>query len=268
MSQGYRMTAVNESCRRLLVEEGLWKERMAVSADVYLCNAMNAFAQPAGNVFLGQPLMNRIYEQKGQAFTFQAGGFIMAHEYSHEFQFRILANRGQQITNGPNLELQADLLGGYWVGMRLKEQEQGLHDSGLYGEISAIKSIARKMAYDLGDFAFNSPQHHGTPNQRFNAVSLGLTAGFESRFGSPDEAFRDRATEIYDWSAQKVSVIRSNNARPTSGQSESQDRQRGLPQYCCTPAGKLGPYRNDSVPEGEACYGTANGMRYEGIACY
>src|SRR5437868_1807034 len=69
MNQGYRMTAVNESCRRLLVEEHLWKERLAVTSDIYLCNAMNAFAQPSGNVFLGQPLMDRIRQQKGPAFT-------------------------------------------------------------------------------------------------------------------------------------------------------------------------------------------------------
>jgi len=44
--------------------------------------------------------------------------------------------------------------------------------------------------------------------------------------------------------------------------------KQGYPKYCCTDAGKLGPYDNDSVPEGGACYGTKNGQRYEGTACY
>jgi hypothetical protein len=41
-----------------------------------------------------------------------------------------------------------------------------------------------------------------------------------------------------------------------------------FPQYCCTDVGRLGPYKNDSVPEGGKCYGTKNGRRYEGTACY
>lgn len=44
--------------------------------------------------------------------------------------------------------------------------------------------------------------------------------------------------------------------------------QKGYPKYCCTDAGVLGPYNNDSVPEGGACFGTKDGKRHEGIACY
>ncbi len=41
------------------------------------------------------------------------------------------------------------------------------------------------------------------------------------------------------------------------------------PHYCCTKAGVLGPYPNDSIPEGGACYGTdSRGRRHEGKACY
>lgn len=42
----------------------------------------------------------------------------------------------------------------------------------------------------------------------------------------------------------------------------------GLPQYCCTSAGRLGPYNNTSVPVGGACFGTdAQGQRQNGTAC-
>jgi len=57
-----------------------------------------------------------------------------------------------------------------------------------------------------------------------------------------------------------------------SGQSTA---GKGLPQYCCTAVGKLGPYANpDSrtgrqVNEGEACFGTASsGSPSTGKACY
>jgi hypothetical protein len=42
-----------------------------------------------------------------------------------------------------------------------------------------------------------------------------------------------------------------------------------FPRYCCTSAGKLGPYPNNSIREGESCYGTApNGRIYYGTACF
>lgn len=45
--------------------------------------------------------------------------------------------------------------------------------------------------------------------------------------------------------------------------------RRRLPSYCCTPAGRLGPYANPSVPEGGSCFGThpMYGPVY-GRACY
>lgn len=187
----------------MLAEEKLWQKRMGLEADVHLCNAVNAFAKPNGDVYLGQPLVNQLMARSGPAFAFQAIGFIMAHEYSHQFQFLMLGKRGQPVESGPKLELQADLLGGYWVGMRLKEQQH----SSLFGEIEAVAAIARKMAYDLGDFAVNSPQHHGTPQQRYAAVAAGLTAGFASKFGAPDKAFKDNADQIFDWSAEQVDGI-------------------------------------------------------------
>lgn len=46
-------------------------------------------------------------------------------------------------------------------------------------------------------------------------------------------------------------------------------KQRGLPSYCCTSAGKLGPYTNPGIREGESCYGTTlQGQTVFGAACY
>lgn len=56
----------------------------------------------------------------------------------------------------------------------------------------------------------------------------------------------------------------------TACHGEADDEKSGekrYPKYCCTDAGKLGPYDNDSVPEGGACFGTKGGRRYEGTAC-
>jgi len=43
--------------------------------------------------------------------------------------------------------------------------------------------------------------------------------------------------------------------------------QGGVPHYCKTDVGVLGPYPNDgSVGVGDSCYGTKNGQRYDGVA--
>jgi len=41
-----------------------------------------------------------------------------------------------------------------------------------------------------------------------------------------------------------------------------------LPSFCCTPAGKLGPYPNPGVPVGGACTGTTPYGIVYGQACY
>jgi hypothetical protein len=47
------------------------------------------------------------------------------------------------------------------------------------------------------------------------------------------------------------------------------NEKSAYPQYCCTNAGKLGPYENKTVKEGGACYGTdTKGQRHEGTACF
>jgi hypothetical protein len=56
--------------------------------------------------------------------------------------------------------------------------------------------------------------------------------------------------------------------KATDGESKQKYKSK-YPSYCCTSAGKLGPYKNDSVEEGGACYGTdSRGQRQEGTACF
>lgn len=47
------------------------------------------------------------------------------------------------------------------------------------------------------------------------------------------------------------------------------DDAAGLPSYCCTPSGRLGPYQNHSVSEGGRCFGTHPSYGIVvGSACY
>ncbi len=210
--QAVRVLPANQSLQLVLIEEGVWNRRLGLQSQIYLCMDMNAFAAPDQKVYLGQPLVDKMRLEKGDAFAWQASGFILSHEYGHEFQFKTLRRMQREASNGPELELQADILGGYWFGGRLREQTG--QNPLLAGAAESIADIARRAAYDFGDYAFNSPQHHGTPEQRQKAVEYGLTAGRQSKCGTLDSAFLSRGQELYDWSKARVAEILNGSPEP------------------------------------------------------
>lgn len=85
--------------------------------------------------------------------------YIVAHEYAHAMQ---TAYRFQPRST-PIIELQADCLAGVYLGLIpnivLDERD--------------TQEIA-SLAYHLGDYAWGSRHHHGTPEQRVKAVVLGM----------------------------------------------------------------------------------------------
>jgi hypothetical protein len=171
-----RLQGTTSYNQRLLLEEQEWQQRLRVSAAIYVISADNAFAEPGGRVLLGQQLANR-YMQQGPDYALQALGYVAAHEFGHQLQFRF----NNDLPSGPATELQADAIAGYWAGMRLAEQvEQGLPRE----QADAIKKLEKDAAYAIGDYVFNSPQHHGTPAERREAVSKGLEAGYSRLYGS------------------------------------------------------------------------------------
>ena len=165
--------------RRLLLEEKEWQRRLKVDAEIYVIPANNSFAVPSGNVLLGQQLANRYLAGHDVSYALQALAYIAAHEYGHQFQFRMTFG---QIPGGPAAELQADAIAGYWIGMRLREQvEDGLSEQ----EARKIILLDQGAAYDIGDYLFDSnPKHHGTPPQRHAAVAEGIKSGYERRVGA------------------------------------------------------------------------------------
>jgi hypothetical protein len=186
--------------QRLLREEREWQQRLGVNAAMYVISADNAFAEPGGRVLLGQQLANR-YMQKGPDYALQALAYVAAHEYGHHLQFRML----KDLPSNPGAELQADAIAGYWAGMRLAEQvRQGLPVQ----EAKAIMEIEKQSAYEIGDYVFNSPQHHGTPLQRHAAVFNGLQAGYSLRYGSNFRSSAD-ASRLIEGTHQIVSDILS-----------------------------------------------------------
>lgn len=85
---------------------------------------------------------------------------IMAHEWGHIRQFR----EGIR-SSGRGLELHADLLAGWYVGLKnaRRPNDPLVHPAGAW-----------RSVFSKGDYQFNSPSHHGTPSERGNAFVKGF----------------------------------------------------------------------------------------------
>jgi hypothetical protein len=129
----------------------------------------NAFAVPdaivantQGTVFLGKNLLNSKFGNATYGGVAVAG--ICAHECGHIFQ---MGNGYMQSLAGPTaqlIELHADFLAGYYLG------RDGSHSA------DHVELFARSL-FSHGDFDFNNPTHHGTPDQRVRAMREGYSKG-------------------------------------------------------------------------------------------
>lgn len=83
---------------------------------------------------------------------------VLAHEFAHVLQYV----RGNNLPTKLK-ELHADFLAGYYLGR--KRLMSG-----------AVERFARAL-FEMGDFEFWNPNHHGTPQERVQAMSAGYIAG-------------------------------------------------------------------------------------------
>jgi len=123
----------------------------------------NAFG-PDGTVLLGRNLVTEQLTRDPSGATVVA---VMAHEFAHLTQFK----HGSVNVNEPvrRMELHADFMAGWYLRLR-----------GQYAWTNLMPAL--RIFFDLGDYQFNAPQHHGTPAERLSAAQ----AGFNS--GAPDAA--------------------------------------------------------------------------------
>ncbi len=139
-------------------------------------NAPNAFASgkvtnqlgPDGTVAFGLNLLNKELQRDGGSGL--AVPAIMAHEFAHIVQFKRNSTLSVR-----DKELQADYLAGWYLGSRW---------------IPTDSSAAFKAFFEMGDYQFNNPDHHGTPAQRLKAIQ----AGVRDTGLSLDNAYKTGAT--------------------------------------------------------------------------
>jgi uncharacterized protein len=107
-----------------------------------------------------------------------AVAYVLAHEYAHNLQQELGIFDNRVTRSAMPFELQADCFAGTWAN---SVYEQGHLQPGDIEE-------AANAALAVGDFDVGNAQHHGTPQERRDA----LLAGFES--GDPSACARYVAT--------------------------------------------------------------------------
>lgn len=130
----------------------------------------NAFATPSnfgprpqvdGSVCFGRQLMVDEFQSAGPMgrgdHVLMA---ILAHEWAHILQYKKLT----QFPPGKPMELCADEIAGWYMGTRSTQ---------LHGEVDLSSSI--RSFFNKGDLAINSPRHHGTSQERYDAFQRGVS---------------------------------------------------------------------------------------------
>jgi predicted metalloprotease len=130
-------------------------------------------------IYVGQAFARALYDGVAKGLPGQRAGFgraagdfavayLVAHEYAHNVQQENGMLGGT--TRVLPTELNADCLAGTWASWAYG---QGRLDPG-----DAQEALDAALA--VGDFDFLSPQHHGTPQQRRDALLTGYDKGTQS----------------------------------------------------------------------------------------
>lgn len=152
------------------------EELFGVTVNMHIINdgySPNAYATPSyssdfdGDVYFGYNLLARTLWTMSEGEYAVAGA--LAHECGHVLQFK---NDCSLPRTGKERELDADFLAGYFMGNNFTLQ---------YG----IRNLAT-ILFQEGDYEFNSPQHHGTPSERIQA----MVAGYNNASLTMEEAYR------------------------------------------------------------------------------
>ena len=152
--------------QKMIEEIGLQQSFFnGVPASVYILyepsiEYRNAYANQNGEILFGYHMFYYTISN----FNELAAAGILAHEWGHRVQFTAGWNTTMQ---NPHLELEADAFSGYYMAL---------------GKAWAWSQIEGYYAstYATGDYNFNHPTHHGTPNQRLAAAYLGVQTAIDA----------------------------------------------------------------------------------------
>jgi len=187
-----------------------------VSLPLYESPNTDDFSDKLGNVYIGKPVVDYLESQNGSDITANGVGLLVAHEYAHQFQFKIWASgHDRQPSSIKVVELQADFIAGAWLGINnrqilaaLRRQVGPSFDRQIgIDDLTDKNTHAAEEAYN---FLGWTPALHGTIEQRTAAIKAGIQYGEDFYAGLPSIAFIGSANQIYDDSKSAVEAIARN----------------------------------------------------------
>ena len=156
---------------------GLLKDVMGSAAFMHYNHPLltfNAFAATA-DPYWGAPKkivmgdgIQQMYEDLGFGDVYTQE--ILAHEYGHHVQFAKNVDFGNSPEGTRRTELMADALSSYFM----------THKRGAAMNWKRVQQFL-VVAYGIGDCAFNSYNHHGTPNQRMKSSEFGYQVASDAQ---------------------------------------------------------------------------------------
>jgi predicted metalloprotease len=144
-----------------------------------------AFYCPADDtIFVAQQFAADLYNGVARDLPGESAGFgrargdfavayVLAHEYAHNLQYELGVFDNSTGASAKPFELQADCFAGAWAHSVF---EAGLLQPGDLEE-------AADAALAVGDFDVGNAQHHGTPEERRDALLTGYRSGDPSACG-------------------------------------------------------------------------------------
>jgi predicted metalloprotease len=165
----------------------LWVEPggLVLSACGEPAHDRSAFYCPADDtIYVAQQFAADLYRGVAQGLPGESAGYgraagdfavayVLAHEYAHNLQHELGIFDNRVSASARPFELQADCFAGNWAH---SVYEQGLLEPGDLQE-------ATDAALALGDFDVGNAQHHGTPEERREALLTGFRSGDPSQCG-------------------------------------------------------------------------------------
>lgn len=138
------------------------------------CTSPNALSHPLGFILYGINFANFAIMRTLSELPI-AG--VLAHEYAHQLQFYFNWMNPTAPTVRDS-ELEADAFSGYYMALA-----KGWAGAQLQSYFDFI--------FSLGEYNFNNPNHHGTPNQRLAAAYIGFNTGlsalqFQYQYSAPE----------------------------------------------------------------------------------
>jgi uncharacterized protein len=138
-----------------------------------------AFYCPADDtIYVAQRFAAALYEGVVEGLPGESAGFgraagdfavayVLAHEYAHNLQQELGIFDNRETSSAKPFELQADCFSGAWAH---SVYEEGALQPGDLEE-------ATNAALAVGDFDYGNAQHHGTPQERRDALLAGFNSG-------------------------------------------------------------------------------------------